>query len=276
MMINHFFYSSVRIFTVLLMIIMAVLVRAEDAKEVVVASAKELKGIKAKKITWKKDGAKMVLIPAGSFDMGSGESSDEQPVHTVYVDAFYMDKYEVTNAQYRKFMSATGHREPRYWDDSDYNQPNQPVVGVDWNDAVAYARWAGRRLPTEAEWEYAARGGLSGRKYPWGDPISTSQANYGSNVGKPVPVGSYSANGYGLYDMAGNAWEWCQDRYGENYYSSSPAKNPSGPGTGSYRVLRGGIRDSHTLNLRVAVRYDLLPNSKCYLSGFRCVSGSDF
>ena len=281
MMINHFFYSSVRIFTVLLMIIMAVLVRAEDAKEVVIASAEELKGIKAKKITWKKDGAKMVLIPAGSFDMGSGESSDEQPVHTVYVDAFYMDEYEVTNAQYWKFMSATGHREPRYWDDSDYNQPNQPVVGVDWNDAVAYARWAGRRLPTEAEWEYAARGGLSGRKYPWGDPISTSQANYGSNVGKPVPVGSYSANGYGLYDMAGNVYEWCSDWYDEDYYSSSPSRNPQGPSSGSYRVLRGGSWNDNTgdsswvFNLRVAYRNYSIPSVTFNLDylGFRCVSG---
>ena len=272
-MINHFFYSSVRIFTVLLMIIMAVLVRAEDAKEVVVASAEELKGIKAKKITWKKDGAKMVLIPAGSFDMGSGESSDEQPVHTVYVDAFYMDEYEVTNAQYRKFMSATGHREPRYWDDSDYNQPNQPVVGVDWNDAVAYARWAGRRLPTEAEWEYAARGGLSGRKYPWGDPISTSQANYGSNVGKPVPVGSYSANGYGLYDMAGNVYEWCSDWYDEDYYSSSPSRNPQGPSSGSYRVLRGGSWFNLPYHLRVAYRNNYIPASAYDTYGFRCVSG---
>ena len=274
MMINHFFYSSVRIFTVLLMIIMAVLVRAEDAKEVVIASAEELKGIKAKKITWKKDGAKMVLIPAGSFDMGSGESSDEQPVHTVYVDAFYMDEYEVTNAQYWKFMSATGHREPRYWDDSDYNQPNQPVVGVDWNDAVAYARWAGRRLPTEAEWEYAARGGLSGRKYPWGDPISTSQANYGSNVGKPVPVGSYSANGYGLYDMAGNVYEWCSDWYDEDYYSSSPSRNPQGPSSGSTRVLRGGSWYNVTVSLRVAGRNFFNPASTNYDGlGFRCVSG---
>ena len=121
----------------------------------------------------------MVLIPAGSFKMGSNNGKDnEKPVHTVYVDAFYMDKYEVTNAQYRKFMSATGHREPKYWDYSDYNQPNQPVVAVSWNDATAYARWAGKRLPTEAEWEKAARGGLEGREYPWGDTIDSSKARY--------------------------------------------------------------------------------------------------
>jgi len=139
----------------------------------------------------------MVLIPAGSFQMGSNEREDEKPVHTVYVDAFYMDKYEVTNSQYRKFMSATGHREPGYWDDSDYNQPNQLVVGVDWNAAVAYARWAGKRLPTEAEWEKAARGGLEGKKYPWGDTIDSSKARYHQAfTGKPVLVGSYPANGY--------------------------------------------------------------------------------
>ena len=261
---------------VILLLVMVALVgsvRAEDAKEVVIASAEGLKGIKAKKITWKKDGAKMVLVPAGSFDMGSGESSDEQPVHTVYVDAFYMDEYEVTNAQYWKFMSATGHREPRYWDDSDYNQPNQPVVGVDWNDAVAHARWAGKRLPTEAEWEYAARGGLSGRKYPWGDPISTSQANYGSNVGKPVPVGSYSANGYGLYDMAGNVYEWCSDWYDEDYYSSSPSRNPQGPSSGSYRVLRGGSWNYSPGGLRAANRVNFSPADTNDGRGFRCVSG---
>ena len=269
---------------VILLLVMVALVgsvRAEDAKEVVIASAEGLKGIKAKKITWKKDGAKMVLVPAGSFDMGSGESSDEQPVHTVYVDAFYMDEYEVTNAQYWKFMSATGHREPRYWDDSDSNQPNQPVIGVDWNDAVAYARWAGKRLPTEAKWEYAARGGLEGKKYPWGDPISTSQANYGNYVGKTVPVGSYSANGYGLYDMAGNVYEWCSDWYDENYYSSSPSRNPQGPSSGSYRVFRGGSWDDNTFdsswvfNLRVAYRNYSIPSVTFNLNiiGFRCVSG---
>ncbi|MDP7000162.1 MAG: SUMF1/EgtB/PvdO family nonheme iron enzyme, partial [Candidatus Poribacteria bacterium] len=140
-------------------------------------------------IEWEKDDSQMVRIPDGPL-----------------TSAFYMDKYEVTNAQYRKFVQATGHREPKYWDNSKYNQPNQPVVGVSWHDATAYAKWAGKRLPSEAEWEYAARGGLKGKEYPWGDQEpSSSRANYGSNVGKPTAVGSYPANGYGLYDMAGNA-----------------------------------------------------------------------
>ena len=128
--------------------------------------------------------------------------------------AFYMDKYEVANAQYRKFVQATGHRAPTYWDDDDFNQPNQPVVGVSWHDATAYAKWVGKRLPTEKEWEWAARGSLVGKEYPWGDQEpSSSRANYGSKVGKPTAVGSYPANGYGLYDMAGNVYEWCQDWY---------------------------------------------------------------
>ena len=188
----------------------------------------------------------------------------------------------ISNAQYRKFVQATGHKEPEYWNDSDYDQPSQPVVGVDWNEAVAYARWAGKRLPTEAEWEYAARGGLSGRKYPWGDTISTSQANYGRNVGNPVPVGSYLANGYGLYDMAGNFWGWCVDWYGPDYYSSSPSRNPQGLSSGSYRVCRGGSWNFSRNLLRLDPLYDFrgirLPGARPENAndnrGFRCISGS--
>jgi formylglycine-generating enzyme required for sulfatase activity len=134
----------------------------------------------------------------------------ERPVHTVTLDGFHMDSTEVTHAQYRVFIEQTGHRKPRYWTDNRYNQPNQPVVGVDWHDAVAYANWARKRLPTEAEWEYAARGGLQGKRYPWGDEISHDDANYNGAGGKDKwrycsPVGSFEANGYGLYDMAGNS-----------------------------------------------------------------------
>ena len=235
-----------------------------------------------KEIVWQKDGAKMAYIPAGSFEMGDSKNEPEdwmkrsRPVHRVELDAFYMDIHEVTVGQFREFVNQSGYKYGGNWDSVTKLSPGDgyPMVEVNWNDAVAYAKWAGKRLPTEAEWEYAARGGLVGKRYPWGDEITHDDANYDRKVGKLAVVGSYPANGYGLYDMAGNAWEWCQDRYGENYYSSSPAKNPPGPGTGSYRVLRGGIWDSHTLNLRVAIRYDLLPNSRCYLSGFRCVSGS--
>ena len=194
-------------------------------------------------VTGSKDRSGMVLIPAGP----------STPV-------FYMDKYEVTNAQYGKFMRATAHRKPKDWNNTKYNQPNQPVVGVSWHDATAYAKWAGKRLPSEAEWEYAARGGLKGKEYPWGDQEpSSSRANYSGNVGKPTPVGSYPANGYGLYDMAGNVWEWCQD-----WYSSDR----------EYRVLRGGSWTRGTNSLRVASRTDCLPTDRNFTYGFRCVSGS--
>jgi len=157
-----------------------------------------------------------------------------------------------------RYVEATGHREPSYWDGSKNNQSNQPVVCVDWNDATAYAEYVGKRLPREKEWEWAARGSLVGKEYPWGDQEpSSSRANYGKNVGKPTPVGSYPANGYELHDMAGNVAEWCQD-----WYSSDQR----------YRVLRGGSWNNPTTTLRVAYRLNYSPPSGHDDLGFRCVA----
>jgi len=224
------------------------------------------------------DGAPMVLIPAGEFQMGDAfdeGNSDERPVHTVYVDAFYMDVYEVTNAQYKKFMDATGYKAPTDWDDDSFNAPDHPVVGVSWHDAKAYAEWAGKRLPTEAEWEKAARGGLVGKRYPWGDEITHNDANYDDTGGKnqwsnTSPVGGFAPNGYGLYDMAGNVWEWCADWHGSNYYSKSLKLNPTGPKSGSYRVLRGGLWYYNAFTLRVACRNARTSTSTNSNIGFRC------
>ena len=225
-----------------------------------------------------RDGAFMVLIPAGEFQMGSNDGEDDEtPIHTVYLDAFYMDRYEVTNAQYRKFMKATGHWDPKYWSDPKYNAPDQPVVGVSWYDAVAYADWAGKRLPTEAEWEKAARGGLTGEKYPWGNEIAHNNANGSGTDGKDewqyaAPVGSFPPNGYGLYDMAGNSYEWCADPYDGDYYSNSPGCNPTGPRSGRFRALRGGGWMSSPFYLRVSSRLYFHPSITLSNIGFRCVA----
>ena len=157
------------------------------------------------------------------------------------------------------------------------------MVDVSWNDAVAYAEWSGKRLPTEAEWEYAARGGLIGQRYPWGNDITHNNANYYTEGirGKDkwnrcAPVGSFEPNGYGLYDMAGNVYEWCADWYDQHYYSNSPTKNPLGPNTGSHRVLRGGYWNYTGDYLRVAYRSEELPHGWITrYNGFRCVSGLD-
>ena len=230
-----------------------------------------------------KDGGEMILIPAGKFQMGGRDGADnEKPVHALYIDAFYMDKYEVTNAQYKKFIDATGHKAPKYWSDPRYNAPNHPVVGINWHDAMAYAEWAGKRLPTEAEWEKAARGELSGREYPWGDKFTHNEANCDGTGGKDrwehtAPVGSFAPNGYGLYDMVGNVYVWCADWYDQNYYADSPSRNPQGPYSGTFRVLRGGGWRCQDNCLRCAKRYGYYPSETYQLIGFRCVAPrSDF
>ena len=240
------------------------------------------------RIIWEKDGSKMVLIPAGSFEMGDhfkeGEPH-ELPVHTVELDAFYMDRYEVTVGQFRKFVEESGYAYNR-WDKVAMFSPRDrcPMVFVSWADVEAYCDWAGKRLPTEAEREYAARGGSKGKKgkrYPWGNDITHDDANYrgiGKNKNRDkwdketAPTGSFDTNGYGLCDMAGNVWEWCADWYGEDYYSNSPLRNPQGPSTGKYRVLRGGSWTDSTSDLRVARRDLSDPVEVFDDTGFRCVS----
>jgi len=231
------------------------------------------------------DGASMALIPAGRFEMGDhlDGMSRALPVHTVSLDVFYMDVHQVTVGQFKQFVTQSGYNYNRWNEVAQYSPGDDyPMVYVNWNDATSYAAWVGKRLPTEAEWEYAARGGLEGQRYPWGNEITHDNANYGGTGGidhwdRCSPVGSFAANGYGLYDMVGNAWEWCQDWYDENYYSSSPVNNPPGPDSSpqGWRVLRGGNWDNHGKYLRLAYRY-ANPNHRSYYSGFRCVLGSNY
>jgi formylglycine-generating enzyme required for sulfatase activity len=221
------------------------------------------------------DGAEMVLVPAGEFVMGSEEYDNEKPRHRVHLDGFHIDKYEVTNALYQRFMSATGHQAPAYWSDSTWNGAQQPVVGVSWHDADAYCRWAGKRLPAEAQWEKAARG-TDGRKYPWGEHWDASRANSGeSKLGKTTAVGSYprGASSYGAFDMAGNAWEWVADWYDGDYYKRSPERNPPGAESGSLKVLRGGSWYGSALNLRSSDRSYDTPDNRDFNLGFRCARG---
>jgi formylglycine-generating enzyme required for sulfatase activity len=202
--------------------------------------------------------------------IGSEDSDayrDEKRVHRVTMSSFWMDGYEVTVEQFRRFCTETGRQFP---EQPSWNGENHPVVNVTWDDANAYCEWAGERLPTEAEWEYAARGGLEGKKYPWGDSFDSSKANRdGKEDGYEYtsPVGSFPANGYGLHDMAGNAREWCRDWYGD--YSPGSGSNPQGPASGDMRVLRGGSWDDIPKTLRVSCRDGNYPDSRSDI-GFRC------
>ncbi len=210
----------------------------------------------------------MVPIDYGCFNMGDPFAEgwlDELPVHEVCLSAFEMDIHEITNAEYAECVAGGGCTPPSsfssytrgtYYGDPGHN--NYPVIWMEWKQVDDYCAWAGKRLPTEAEWEYAARGGLEGKRYPWGDTISSTDANYNFNTwdGDTSPVESYAPNDYGLYDMAGNVWEWVADWFDENYYSNSPANDPTGPASGKARVKRGGSFDHSEFGLRVANRCD--------------------
>lgn len=214
----------------------------------------------------------MIYLPGGTFLMGSSQGKDnEQPPHEVSLDPFYIDTREVTLTEYEKFLSATGRKKPSFWH-PELDRPDDPVVGVSWFDAAAYAAWMGKRLPTEAEWEYAARGGAAGKNYPWGDMPDRRRANFLSTG--IAPVKSFEPNGYGLFDMIGNVWEWCSDWYSETYYQSSPKKNPKGPVIGIQKVLRGGTWYSTEEQARITNRYYALPDVRSFHTGFRCVKSA--
>ena len=229
-------------------------------------------------------GAQMLMIPAGDFIMGSNNgNADEQPVHTVFLDAYYIDKYEVTNALYKDCVQAgvcappefnNSYLRPTYYGDPRYD--DYPVIGVTWDMAKAYCEWRGARLLTEAEWEKAARG-TDARMYPWGNSIDQTRANYNNNadlnyMGDTSKVDAYPSgvSPYGAFDMAGDVWEWVADIYDANYYAASPLANPLGPTSGPYRVIRGGSWDSNGMSLRTSRRSWNDPSSANIYIGFRC------
>jgi formylglycine-generating enzyme required for sulfatase activity len=262
----------------------------------------------------------MVLIPAGHFDMGTPLAAienlqqeyridhhelflPETPRHMVDLDAFYIDTHEVTNAQFKAFLDEQPEWYPeriapayhngdylKHWRGHDYppHLADHPVVYVSWYAAVAYAQWAGKRLPTEAEWECAARGGLAESEFPWGnDPPTPERVHYAeSGIGTTTVVGSYPPNAYGLYDMAGNVWEYCADEWQADYYASSPPANPVAGNcrfTGdefyrvvTRRVIRGGSWGGAPINLRVAYRDSHPPTGAGSHVGFRCARSASF
>jgi len=228
------------------------------------------------------DGMVLMYVPAGEFRMGSARTeqdaqSDEQPQHTVYLDAFWIDRTEVTNAKYSRCVKAGACQPP--WTSSsnpsgDPRFDNYPVAGMTWQRARAYCAWAGRRLPTKAEWENAARG-TDGRVYPWGNtPPDSQRLNYNANLGSTTAAGSYPAGAspYGALDMAGNLWEWVADWYHADYYASSPATNPPGPAPQAYHSCRGGSWNSTAPFVRAAYRGNDDPGKCDGLTGIRCAN----
>jgi formylglycine-generating enzyme required for sulfatase activity len=252
----------------------------------------------------------LALIPAGEFVMGSDDAEeDERPAHRVHLDDFLIGVHPVTQAEYARFVRATGHRppaiyelplvvtaarqdrerafratgQPYVWNDTEppEDRLDHPVTLVRWEDAMAYCTWLGAetgrdvRLPTEAEWEKAARGGLEGKRYPWGDRLDREMANFlyepsQRSTRGTTPCRMFPANGMGLFDVTGNVWEWVHDWYHPQYYSTSPPRNPSGPRQGHLRLVRGGgwlVADVHQLSC--SHRHKVPPDTYSYAIGFR-------
>jgi sulfatase modifying factor 1 len=235
----------------------------------------------------------LVSIPAGWFFMGSANGpispdepgsgpvsqDNERPLHRVWVDAFSLAACEVTNAEYGNFLRATGHSPPPFWNNADFNHPQQPVVAVSWFEAVEYCAWLsasiGRpyRLPTEAEWERAARGGFDGKLFPWGDAPPQSLPDYDKHwkTGPELVLRS-SPNAFGLFEMCENVHEWCSDWFQADYYAISPERNPQGPESGTRRSSRGGSWRHHIKVSRCAARSSIPPQFQYADYGFRIAS----
>jgi formylglycine-generating enzyme required for sulfatase activity len=219
----------------------------------------------------------MVRIPAQWFWMGCEMGrDDEKPVHRVRVDSFELAAYQVTNAEYRCFLAATNVVPPPFWTDPNFNDPKMPVVAVSWHEATAYCDWLSKatkkpyRLPTEAEWESAARGGVENSLYPWGDAPPDSLPNYAQRwKSGPEPVGLYAPNAYGLYNIGDNVHEWCADWYDAAYYRDSPERNPQGPAAGVRKASRGGSWRHHIKASRNAARSSIPPQFQYADYGFR-------
>lgn len=219
----------------------------------------------------------MVRIPAQWFQMGCETGrDDEKPAHRVWVDSFEVAAYQVTNGEYRRFLEATGASAPPYFADPNFNDSKMPVVAVSWHEAMAYCEWlsgaSGKRfrLPTEAEWECAARGGVQGSLYPWGDSPPESLPDYANRwKNGPEPVGLYPPNAYGVYNLGDNVHEWCSNWYDANYYCHSPERNPQGPADGARRASRGGSWRHHIKVSRNAARSSIPPEFQYADYGFR-------
>ena len=223
----------------------------------------------------------MILIPGGEYLIGNDDDlKDQRPRHKVVLKAFFIDNHEVTNEQYERFTESANHRLPYFWQDTTLNKPSLPVTGISWEDAKAYCEWRGGRLPTEAEWEAAAGGGLKNADYPWEGAPSGELANYifdpdEDPLGIKI-VGQYPPNGYGLYDMAGNVYEWVNDYYSQTFYADSTSwKFPNGPEKGDLRVIRGGSWNYTEEFMQIYRRNKAKPDTRFRYIGFRCAKDAE-